>query len=643
MPGKWLQVFCSRRTISTLPFLSERIKQTESEIVNMFRFASHKDNGDNDDALHNQLYKNGSVRMLDERFIRILKIFKWGPDAEKAIEVLKMKVDHRLVREILKIDIEINVKMQFFRWAGKRKNFEHDSTTYMAFIHCLNESGLFGEMWRTIQDMVRSTFLIRPSDLSQIVKMLGHAKMVHKALSIFYQIKRRKCKPTSSTYNSVILMLIHEDHYDKVHELYIEMCNEGNCLPDTLTYSALIVAFGKLGREESAFRLFDEMKENGLNPTPKIYTTLVSIYFKTGKIDKALSLVQEMRRSGCPPTVYTYTELIKGMGKARRFEEAYELFVKMLEEGCKPDVVLLNNVINLLGKAGRISEAVKLFEEMEETFGCTPNVVTYNTVIKAAFDCKCPTSEAISWFERMKANDIVPSSFTYSILIDGFCKTNRLEKALILLEEMDEKGFPPCPAAYCSLINALGKANRYEAANELFQELKENCGSSSSRVYAVMIKHFGKCGHMSQAVNLFNEMKNSGCSPDVYAYNAVMSGMVRAGMMDEAYSMLQRMEDNGCEPDLNSHNIILNGLARTGGPRQAIDMFRKMQKQSRLKTDAVSYNTVLGCMSRAGMFEEAALLMKDMEAKGFKYDLITYSSILDAVGKVDEVSAHVSP
>nr|GFB72317.1 hypothetical protein [Tanacetum cinerariifolium] len=34
--------------------------------------------------------------MLDERFIRILKIFNWGPDAEKALQVLKLRVDHRL-------------------------------------------------------------------------------------------------------------------------------------------------------------------------------------------------------------------------------------------------------------------------------------------------------------------------------------------------------------------------------------------------------------------------------------------------------------------------------------------------------------------------------------------------------------------
>lgn len=416
----------SRRAISTLPYYCQRIKQTETEIVQMFRLSSPIEETQNFAINRTATQRNRSARTLDERFIRILKIFKWGSDAEKALEVLKLKVDHRLVREVLSIDVEINVKIQFFNWAGKRRKFEHDSTTYMALIRCLDDVGLVGQMWKTIQDMVRATCLINPVDLSEIVKILGKAKMVNKALSIFFQVKARKCKPNVSTYNSIIFMLMQEGHHEKVHELYNEMCNEQNCFPDTFTYSALISSFGKLGRDDSAIRLFDEMKENGLHPTAKIYTTLLGIHFKSGRVEKALTLVQEMKEKGCAPTVYTYTELIKGLWKSGKAEEAYNIFLNMLNEGCKPDVVLINNVINLLGKAGRLADALKLFEEMK-SFNCEPNVVTYNTIIKALFESKAPISEASSWFERMKVNGFVPSSFIYYILIDGFCKTNRVE------------------------------------------------------------------------------------------------------------------------------------------------------------------------------------------------------------------------
>ena len=335
-----------------LNFLSNFLwfELAENEIVKMFHVPSPKEERQDFPMKRGrESWKDPSTRTLDERFIRILKIFKWGPDAEKALEVLKLKVDARLVREVLKIDVEVNAKIQFFKWAGKRRNFQHDATTYMALIHCLVETGLVGELWKTIQDMVRSTSVISPAELSDIVKILGKAKMVNKALSIFYQAKGRKCIPNAATYNSIILMLMQEGHYEKVHELYHEMCSEGNCLPDTVTYSALISAFAKLNRDDSAIRLFEEMKENGLRPIAKIYTTLMGIYFKLGKVEEALGIVQEMRVQRCPPTVFTYTELIRGLGKAGRVEDAYKIYKNMLKDGCTPDVILMNNMINIFG------------------------------------------------------------------------------------------------------------------------------------------------------------------------------------------------------------------------------------------------------------------------------------------------------
>jgi hypothetical protein len=41
------------------------------------------------------------------------------------------------------------------------------------------------------------------------------------------------------------------------------------------------------------------------------------------------------------------------------------------------------------------------------------------------------------------------------------------------------------------------------------------------------------------------------------------------------------------------------------------------------------------------MFEEAAKLMKEMNTLGFEYDLITYSSILEAIGNVDHETGKI--
>ena len=133
-----------------------------------------------------KIHRPSPGRVLDERFLRILKIFRWGPDAEKALEVMMLRVDHRLVLEILAADVDISTKLNFFRWAGKRKPLQHDSTAFMALIRCVNEAKLAGELWNVIQEMVKSPCEIKPLEFSEILRILGGAKMADKACYIFY-------------------------------------------------------------------------------------------------------------------------------------------------------------------------------------------------------------------------------------------------------------------------------------------------------------------------------------------------------------------------------------------------------------------------------------------------------------------------
>ncbi|CAL9231746.1 unnamed protein product, partial [Arabidopsis halleri] len=264
--------------------------------------------------------------MLDDpNLIRILNISNWNSDTERALMWYEQRVDHQFVCSVLEIGVNINVKIEFFKWAAKVRHFNHDISTYVTLIRCLEEARLYGEMHATMEEVIRSPHVgFSPAVLFEFVKVFGRAKKMNEALSFFYKAKERKCRPTSSTYNSVILMLMKEGLHEKVHEVYAEMCNERGCFPDMVTYSALISSYEKLGRDDSA----------------------------------------EMKRAGCFPTVYTYTELIKGLGNAGWVEEAYGLYKDMLRDGLTPDVVFLIYLMNMLGKAGRVKDLRNVFNEM---------------------------------------------------------------------------------------------------------------------------------------------------------------------------------------------------------------------------------------------------------------------------------------
>nr|VDD52448.1 unnamed protein product [Brassica oleracea] len=49
------------------------------------------------------------------------------------------RVDNRFVCSVLDMDVDIIAKITFFKWAGRCGNFQPNRSTYMAFLHCLEE------------------------------------------------------------------------------------------------------------------------------------------------------------------------------------------------------------------------------------------------------------------------------------------------------------------------------------------------------------------------------------------------------------------------------------------------------------------------------------------------------------------------
>ncbi|CAN6920165.1 unnamed protein product, partial [Brassica oleracea] len=365
-----------------------------------------------------------------------------------------------------------------------------------------------------------------------------------------------------------------------------------NFQPDRSTYMAFLQCL------EEARKLDDNSAA-----TESVDTTLLGLYFKLGMVEKAFDLLEEikMKQTG---TFSTFAELIHEFLIVGNVEEAYGLYENIRRDWLRcPHLVFLHKLINILSKIGRVEVLTKVFRVWQYI----PRVSAYDALIRTLFESNAPDSDVSYLVDQMKADSVSPTEYTYYVLIDGYCQRNRVDKALLLLEEMDEGGLPPFPPVYCSFINTLGKAN------ELSKEDKENLGN-------VMINHFGKHGKLKEAV-VVDLLKDQGSGLDV---NALVSGMVKAGMINEANLLLRKMEENGF--------IILNDFAREGVPKLAIDMFEAM-KQSGIKPDGVTYNTLLGCFLHAGMFKEAARVTREMKDEGFT---ITDSSILDADGSLDQ-------
>uniref|UniRef100_A0A6N2MM83 Pentacotripeptide-repeat region of PRORP domain-containing protein n=1 Tax=Salix viminalis TaxID=40686 RepID=A0A6N2MM83_SALVM len=111
-----------------------------------------------------------------------------------------------------------------------------------------------------------------------------------------------------------------------------------------------------------------------------------------------------------------------------------------------------------------------------------------------------------------------PDVHSYNILINGYCKSRRMEEAKSLLAEMSHKALPPDTVCH---LHTLMQVYSWEQFSRLFVD---------------------------------------GIRPTLQTYSVMIKGLLKEGLSDEAYKSFRKMEDDGFTPDSCSYNVIIQGF-----------------------------------------------------------------------------------
>ena len=76
-------------------------------------------------------------------------------------------------------------------------------------------------------------------------------------------------------------------------------------------------------------------------------------------------------------------------------------------------------------------------------FGCTPDEVSYNIILKGLCDEKRIEEALQLLFHKMDDRGISPTVVTYNTVIDGLCKVQAVDRAEGVLQQMIHKGVKP--------------------------------------------------------------------------------------------------------------------------------------------------------------------------------------------------------
>lgn len=316
---------------------------------------------------------------------------------------------------------------------------------------------------------------------------------------------------------------------------------------------------------DRAGRLFQQMKLQGLEPTPETFGSLMEANINTPdpglKVQSFLDELEKMYSNGVislPPTKVCYLMVIRAWGRT---------------------------------KPGGAERAESLVRRLEEVFTredgdraeLAPCTILYTSLISAwaQSDVESAPDRARNIFWEMRQmvesgrNNASPNTISLNAVLTAFCNHDRIDEAREFLAKT-KRAVRPDSKSYMTILKAYANSNApnaAEKAQEFLGELEDNYryGDSTTkpsiRMYSQILVAWG------------NSRKNDA------AFRA-----------EEIFWQLMREEDEGIcvSPDTSTFNCVLRAWSKSseGGAAERAEAFlQKVQEEhpEEISIDAISH------------------------------------------------------
>ncbi|MFS7926441.1 putative tetratricopeptide-like helical domain superfamily [Helianthus anomalus] len=200
--------------------------------------------------------------------------------------------------------------------------------------------------------------------------------------------------------------------------------------------------------------------------------------------------------------------------KVTSLDHAFNLFDEMILRKPLPSVVKFNQLLNVVTKMNHFSSCLHLFKQM-----CVIGVPLSKYSMNIAIKCCCHMSRTNDGFALLGCcfgQAVVPDVFTFSTLLDGLIREDRIIEAGRLFKKLiKQKLCKPDVVMYSTMIKGLCKFGNNDIAIGLLRLMDERGWKPNVVVYSTIIDSLCKDKMIEDAFKLFNEMVFAkGIQPD---------------------------------------------------------------------------------------------------------------------------------
>ncbi|XP_027360915.1 putative pentatricopeptide repeat-containing protein At1g77010, mitochondrial isoform X1 [Abrus precatorius] len=461
----------------------------------------------------------------------------------------------------------------------------------------------------------------------------------HMSLHLFHAMPHK----THYSWNMVVSSFAKCGHLQLAHSLFNAMPSKNH-----LVWNSIIHGYSRHGHPRKALFLFKNMNSD---PLQMVYRDAFVLTTVLGACAELLALncgkqvharvfidglgLEELDKVLC-------SSLINLSGKCGDLDSAARVmsFVRGVDD------FSLSALISGYANAGRMGEARRAFESKVD-----PCAVLWNSII-SGYVSNGEEIEALVLFNRMHRNGVWGD-------ISAVVNILSASSSLLLIELVQQMHAFACRAGVIhdivvggALLDAYSKCQSHYEACKLFSELK----AYDIMLLNTMITVYSNCGRIEDAKQIFNTMS----SKTLISWNSILVGLTQNACPSEALDIFCQMNKLDLKMDkfsfssvvsacasksflelgeqvfgkaitlgLESDRIISTSLVDFYCKCGFVEIGRKVF-DGMMKSDEVSWNTMLMGYATNGYGFEALTLFSEMRCSGVRPSAVTFTAVLSA-------------
>lgn len=263
---------------------------------------------------------------------------------------------------------------------------------------------------------------------------------------------------------------------------------------------------------------------------------------------------------------------------------------------------------------GNVDYARQVFDKIPQ-----PKVFIYNMMIKG-YSRTNRTERAVSMYVEMLRRDTKPDNYTFPFLLNGVTKRVGLVYGKGLHCHVCKFGFGFNPAVETSLIHVYSVHGNMNDARIVF----DTCLKTNVITWNIMIAGYNRCKQLNKSRNLFYEMEKMRIEPTGVTLVSMLSVCSKLKDISSCKHIHGYIKDGIIEPKLVLNNALIDAYAACGETDAALAVFKSMKTR-----DVISWTAVLSGFLNLGNLDFARNIFDEMPVR----DSVSWTAMIDGYVK----------